>query len=249
MCGSRPMASRTTPSGRGPAMWRYWRDLPPRGEISVVFGSWYSDPLRDRLAGDDRQGPLRARARRDQSLRGDAHQRGRAAAQVPAGTFQPRSRSGGWRRWPSGPAAPAGRWRNGPTVKRRGEAAPLVEEMVRRTSTGDAPWIVLPCDDPEYRDLAFGRAVLGSLQAPGAGDTPAAPSVAAGSHPQRRPAQRAGHARPRPEPGQGRLPQAARGGAGAAARAVAAQGVPATGRWWRRSRATTPPARAARSAG
>ena len=35
---------------------------------------------------------------------------------------------------------------------------PLVEEMVRRTSTGHAPWIVLPCDDPEYRDLAFGRA-------------------------------------------------------------------------------------------
>src|SRR5690242_13935951 len=35
-----------------PTMWRYWRDLPPRGEIAVVFGSWYGDPLRDRLLGD-----------------------------------------------------------------------------------------------------------------------------------------------------------------------------------------------------
>ena len=34
-----------------PRMWRYWRDLPQRGRIGVVFGSWYSDPLRDRLAG------------------------------------------------------------------------------------------------------------------------------------------------------------------------------------------------------
>jgi polyphosphate kinase 2 (PPK2 family) len=37
--------------------------------------------------------------------------------------------------------------------------------MVRRTSTGHAPWNVLPCDDPEYRDLAFGRLVLSGLRA------------------------------------------------------------------------------------
>ena len=35
-----------------PRLWRYWRDLPARGEIAVVFGSWYTDPLRDRLLGD-----------------------------------------------------------------------------------------------------------------------------------------------------------------------------------------------------
>jgi polyphosphate kinase 2 (PPK2 family) len=29
-----------------PRMWRYWRDLPPKGDIGVVFGSWYNDPLR-----------------------------------------------------------------------------------------------------------------------------------------------------------------------------------------------------------
>ena len=34
-----------------PAMWRYWRDLPARGEIAVMFGSWYSELLRDRLLG------------------------------------------------------------------------------------------------------------------------------------------------------------------------------------------------------
>ena len=34
-----------------PRMWRYWRDLPPRGKIGIVYGSWYSDPLHDRLNG------------------------------------------------------------------------------------------------------------------------------------------------------------------------------------------------------
>jgi polyphosphate:AMP phosphotransferase len=50
-------------------------------------------------------------------------------------------------------------------IGRRDQAGPIVEEAVERTSTGEAPWTVLPCDDPDYRDLTFGRTVLASLQA------------------------------------------------------------------------------------
>lgn len=32
-----------------PAMWRYWRDRPPAGEIGLVFGSWYNDAMRAAL--------------------------------------------------------------------------------------------------------------------------------------------------------------------------------------------------------
>jgi polyphosphate kinase 2 (PPK2 family) len=28
-----------------PWIWRYWRDLPPKGETGVVFGSWYNDAI------------------------------------------------------------------------------------------------------------------------------------------------------------------------------------------------------------
>lgn len=34
-----------------PPMWRYWRDLPGNGDISVVFGSWYNDPLKAFVLG------------------------------------------------------------------------------------------------------------------------------------------------------------------------------------------------------
>ena len=30
-----------------PPLWRYWRDLPPKGETAIVFGSWYQTVLRD----------------------------------------------------------------------------------------------------------------------------------------------------------------------------------------------------------
>lgn len=30
---------------RHPRDWRFWRDLPGRGEISILFGSWYTEPI------------------------------------------------------------------------------------------------------------------------------------------------------------------------------------------------------------
>src|SRR3989304_1999194 len=32
-----------------PPMWRYWRALPPKGRIGILFGSWYTAPIMDRV--------------------------------------------------------------------------------------------------------------------------------------------------------------------------------------------------------
>ena len=32
-----------------PSMWRYWRALPPKGRIGILFGSWYTAPIIDRV--------------------------------------------------------------------------------------------------------------------------------------------------------------------------------------------------------
>ena len=211
-----------------PRMWRYWRDLPPRGEISVVFGSWYSDPLRDRLAGDGGKArferELAAINRFEEMLASEGVLLLKFLLVVSA--KEQKRRLDALAKRTGGASRALEEWAD---VKQQRQAAPLVEEMVRRTSTGHAPWIVLPCDDPEYRDLAFGRAGPGQPAGAAAGGTAAKPAGGAGSHPQRRSPQPARHPRPEPEPGQVRLPQAARGGAGEAARAVAAQGVPRAG--------------------
>ena len=34
-----------------PEYWRYWRDLPPRGQIGLFLSSWYSRPILDRVYG------------------------------------------------------------------------------------------------------------------------------------------------------------------------------------------------------
>jgi polyphosphate kinase 2 (PPK2 family) len=28
-----------------PPMWRFWRALPPKGTIGIMFGSWYTEPI------------------------------------------------------------------------------------------------------------------------------------------------------------------------------------------------------------
>src|SRR5512139_2853576 len=32
-----------------PPMWRVWRALPPKGRIGILFGSWYTAPIIDRV--------------------------------------------------------------------------------------------------------------------------------------------------------------------------------------------------------
>src|SRR3954469_13277163 len=32
-----------------PPMWRFWRALPPKGRIGILFGSWYTAPITDRV--------------------------------------------------------------------------------------------------------------------------------------------------------------------------------------------------------
>src|SRR3954466_7620410 len=34
-----------------PRMWRYWRALPPKGHIGVLFGAWHTEPIMARVNG------------------------------------------------------------------------------------------------------------------------------------------------------------------------------------------------------
>jgi AMP-polyphosphate phosphotransferase len=51
-------------------------------------------------------------------------------------------------------------------------------EMIERTSTGDAPWAVVPAADPHYRDAAVGDLLLQTLTRAGA-EAPASPRTLA----------------------------------------------------------------------
>lgn len=41
-----------------PPMWRFWRALPPKGKIGILFGHWYTDPIIGRVVGTTKQSQL-----------------------------------------------------------------------------------------------------------------------------------------------------------------------------------------------
>jgi len=47
-----------------PPMWRYWRALPAKGKIGILFGHWYTEPIMERAYGNIRQSQLVQRVER-----------------------------------------------------------------------------------------------------------------------------------------------------------------------------------------
>src|SRR5688572_17392358 len=41
-----------------PAMWRFWRALPPKGKLGIFMGSWYTAPIVRRVYGETKDGDL-----------------------------------------------------------------------------------------------------------------------------------------------------------------------------------------------
>jgi polyphosphate:AMP phosphotransferase len=152
-----------------PRMWRYWRDLPPRGEIGVVFGSWYNDAIHARTSGAADETAfardLETIARFERMLAdegalilkfmlviSDKEQKRRLRAIA-------KGRGTGLHvleEWTT--------LRRGGQKKVREHNRALVETVIQGTNQPHAPWIVLASDDPNYRDLSFGRMVLEALR-------------------------------------------------------------------------------------
>ena len=91
-----PIAAPTDEERVHPYLWRFWRQVPPRGGIVIFDRSWYGRVLVERVEGLLRGHRLDARLRRDQPVRGAADhgrrgrrevlaadQRGRAASPLP----------------------------------------------------------------------------------------------------------------------------------------------------------------------
>jgi len=162
-----------------PPFWRYWRELPMRGQIGVFFDSWYRAPLEARAFGGmkgahfDRE--IDAIRRFEQMLanenvvllklwfhlsKQDQHTRLRALEK------DKRTR---WRVTPQD-------WEH---HERYDELTEVASRCLRVTSTDDAPWIVVPGKNERYRALVVGQALLDALQNDGVG----APSGDTAVHP------------------------------------------------------------------
>lgn len=168
-----------------PPMWRYWRALPPKGRIGILFGAWHSTPILDRVAGEAGENAfshaLERIVRFERML-------------VDEGTLLLKfwfhlSKQARRQRLTELAGDPKTSWRVTRTdwerLKQYDRFRSVSEHALRRTSTGHAPWTVVDGSDANYRYLTVGNAIRDALQLRLAG---AVPQVSVGAPPPEPPA-------------------------------------------------------------
>jgi polyphosphate:AMP phosphotransferase len=147
-----------------PPMWRFWQALPPKGKIGIFFGSWYTAPIWKGVRGERTDGELMLdieRIREHERLL--AHEGvllvklwfhlSKRAQRKRLQTLE-KSKLTRWR-------VTKADWKN----HRRYDAFARIDELVlRETSTGEAPWVVIDGSDANYRSLTAGRTLLAAMR-------------------------------------------------------------------------------------
>ena len=161
-----------------PYMWRYWRSLPPKGRIGIFAGSWYSDPIRERLLGHISLKELDARA--DQINRFEAMLANEGALVLKFWFHL--TKDAQRQRLKSLASDPRTAWRvtqwNWDRLKTFDKLQDAAGHMLRMTNTPQAPWVVLDGSDDRYRNLTVGKVMLDAIRARLASPEPARPPVA-----------------------------------------------------------------------
>jgi len=155
-----------------PRMWRYWRALPPKGRIGILFGAWHTDPIINRVAGriDNAQLELAM----EQVVRFERMLVDEGALILKFWFHL--SKKAQKKRLKALETDPKTRWRVTDTdwerFKLYNKFRKVSENALRATSTGYAPWTIVEGTDPNYRYLTVGRTLLDALAKRLAGSKP-----------------------------------------------------------------------------
>ena len=147
-----------------PMMWRFWRELPPKGRIGIFLGSWYTWPVINRVQGLSKTADL------DQSLE---RARRMETMLVDEGAlilkfWMHLSRDKQEKRLKSLEKDPKTRWRvterDWVHYKLYDKFRVVGESVIRHTSTAEAPWTIVEGYDPNYRSLTVGKTILDAIR-------------------------------------------------------------------------------------
>ena len=147
-----------------PRMWRFWQKLPPKGRIGMLFGSWYTAPIIDRV--------FKNTGRKD--LLGSIEEINRFEAMLAnEGALVLKfwfhlSEKQQKKRLRVLESDPETNWRvtqrDWDFFKHYRRFYEISEEALRRTSTANAPWIVVEGENPAYRSVTVARTLLEAMR-------------------------------------------------------------------------------------
>ena len=147
-----------------PYMWRFWRALPPRGKIGILFGAWHTAPIIERVLGRSKSAKLDQsieEIKRFEKMLTDE------GALILKFWFH-LSKEQQKKRLKALEKDPKTRWRVTETdwerFKNYDRFRKVSEYFIRQTSTPEAPWIVVEGLDHRYRSMTVGELVLHAMR-------------------------------------------------------------------------------------
>lgn len=147
-----------------PRMWRFWRVLPPKGEIGIYVGSWYATPLTERVLDKSND------ARFEQQLGAIKRFETMLAAEgaLILKFWLHLSKDDQKKRLKKLEKSERTKWRIEASPwggsKRYREVKTAAEHMMRVTGTDQAPWIPVNAANKYYRSLTVGNIVLNAIR-------------------------------------------------------------------------------------
>ncbi|MFH2135953.1 MAG: polyphosphate:AMP phosphotransferase [Pseudomonadota bacterium] len=146
-----------------PMMWRFWRELPPKGRIGIFLGSWYTWPILNRVRGVTKNAELDQSLERAKKLEKMLVDEGALVLKF----WLHLSKEKQDKRLKALEKDPKTRWR---VTKRDWEHYTMYdkfntvnERVIRHTSTADAPWTIVEGYDARYRSLTVGKIILDAI--------------------------------------------------------------------------------------
>ncbi len=147
-----------------PMMWRFWRALPPKGKIGVFLGSWYTWPILNRVNGITKEADLEQSMERAKLLEKMLVDEGALLIKF----WLHLSKDKQEKRLKSLEKNPLTRWkvtdRDWKHFKAYDKFQEVHENVIRHTSTAEAPWLIVEGEDENYRNLTVGRIILKAIQ-------------------------------------------------------------------------------------
>jgi polyphosphate:AMP phosphotransferase len=169
---TRAFGSMTDAERERPEMWRFWQAMPPKGRIGILFGSWYTDPILQRVMGHEKRAEFERRLERIRHFERMLVSEGAVLMKL----WFHLSKKAQKKRLKELSASKKTAWRVGPgdweRFKHYDEFVDVCEDALRATSTGEAPWDVIEGSDHEYRSLTAGRLLEQALTSRLKGNAP-----------------------------------------------------------------------------
>jgi len=148
-----------------PDCWRFWRTLPARGSIGIMFGSWYTKPIIDRVFGKLDDGDFDQALRRittfERLLVNDGTLIVKLWFHLPKKVVEKQLKKD--------QAIMEMKIKKSPLLekfsKQYDQFASISERAIRITDKGNSPWHLIESTDRRYRDITVGQTLLNAMEA------------------------------------------------------------------------------------